>query len=159
MIIYTVCVVLVYAIKGLVTTGPRNDKVYPVNYVKMWDMVGFSFYSFEGIGTVMPIRACSDSPEKFPNILTAAVFSLGAFYLTFGLICYLYFGSMDRTFVIYNLSHDDKFLKVTELLYCINLVFTYPLAIYPTNQILERFLFNKCLPNESRSKMWLQNLC
>ena len=63
MIMATVFVVLIYSIKGLVTTGPMNDGVVAVNSTKMWDMVGFSFYSFEGIGTVMPIRACSKDPE------------------------------------------------------------------------------------------------
>ena len=59
MIIATVLIVLVYSIKGLATDGPMNDGFKTINTTKMWDMVGFSFYSFEGIGTVMPIRACS----------------------------------------------------------------------------------------------------
>ena len=57
MIIYTVLVVSGCAITGLIEDGPQNDEFYAVNpqTQKVWDMIGFSFYSFEGIGTVMPI--------------------------------------------------------------------------------------------------------
>jgi hypothetical protein len=56
MIFFTVIVISCYCIEGLSTTGPTKP-FYPVNpeSSKVWDMIGFSFYSFEGIGTVMPI--------------------------------------------------------------------------------------------------------
>jgi len=95
MIIFTVCVVLVYSIKGLVQNGFINKEVKAVNTIKMWDMVGFSFYSFEGIGTVMPIRACTKYPEMFPKILTISLITLGTLFVIFGMICYMYFGHME----------------------------------------------------------------
>ena len=154
MIVATVIIVLVYASKGLVTSGPINDGFVPVNSTKMWHMVGFSFYSFEGIGTVMPIRACSKDPEQFPKLLTLSILSLGCMYITFGLVCYAYFGNMKGKFVIYNLDQSDNFIKFTELAFCINLVLTYPLAIFPTNQILESFLF-QCISKDTNMYKWL----
>lgn len=31
----------------------------------IWDMIGFSFYTFEGIGTVLPILKESKNPQNF----------------------------------------------------------------------------------------------
>ena len=38
-----------------------------------------------------------------------------------------------KSFVIENLPDSDPFVNATKLIFCINLVFSYPLAIYPTN--------------------------
>ena len=54
-IIFTAIVISSYSIKGLIEEGPKNNGFQPVNSGKMFDMIGFSFYAFEGIGTVMPI--------------------------------------------------------------------------------------------------------
>ena len=55
MIIFTTLLVMFYAIIGLVKHGPQNDGFKIINTSKFTDMIGFSFYSFEGIGTIMPI--------------------------------------------------------------------------------------------------------
>ena len=62
-ILFTTVVVAGYCIIGLAKDGPVNDGVKPINTVKMWDMIGFSFYAFEGIGTIMPIMKESENPE------------------------------------------------------------------------------------------------
>ena len=120
-------------------------------------MVGFSFYSFEGIGTVMPIRACTKYPEMFPKILTISLITLGTLFVIFGMICYMYFGHMEQKFVIYNLDQTNNFIKVTELAFCVNLVLSYPLCIFPTNKILEGFLFS-CMNKNTPLRKWLKNL-
>lgn len=58
MIIWTVIVICGYSIDGLIEHGPQQPGTfYAVNpdTNRIWDMIGFSFYTFEGIGTVMPI--------------------------------------------------------------------------------------------------------
>ena len=59
MILFTVAVISGYCITLLAKDGPAygsdTDKFVAVNTVKMWDMIGFSFYCFEGIGVVLPI--------------------------------------------------------------------------------------------------------
>ena len=81
-------------------------------------------------------------------MLIASIVSLAVLFSCFGLLCFYYFGPMDesKSFVIENLPASDPFVQVTKLLFCINLVFSYPLAIYPTNQIVESYLF-RCMPN------------
>ena len=55
MILFTVAVISSYCVSLLAKDGPMNDAFVPVNTNKMWDMIGFSFYCFEGIGVVLPI--------------------------------------------------------------------------------------------------------
>ena len=55
MILLTVLVISYYSIDLLIKNGPKTDDFHAVNKVKMYDMIGFSFYCFEGIGVVLPI--------------------------------------------------------------------------------------------------------
>ena len=55
MILYTAVFISVYCVKDLVKYGPKKEGFKMINTEKMWDMIGFSFYSFEGIGTLLPI--------------------------------------------------------------------------------------------------------
>jgi amino acid permease len=55
MIIFTVLVISSYCISYLAKDGPKTDEFRALNRKKMWDMIGFSFYCFEGIGVVLPI--------------------------------------------------------------------------------------------------------
>jgi len=123
----------------------------------MWDMVGYSFYSFEGIGVVMPIMESAKDKEGFPKVLTIAIFTLAGLYLSFGVLSYKYFGHMKEKFVIYNLDDSGWFLKITELAFCLNLVFSYPITIYPANKIMEGFIFYKMKENTPLRKA-LKNL-
>ena len=162
MIIFTVLVVTGYCTVGLIDEGPHNpDTFYAVNpeTAKIWDMIGFSFYSFEGIGVVMPIFENTKSTVDFRATLIQAISSLTILFSGFGYICYRYFGQMDesKSFVIENLDQSSFFIKFTRLMFCINLVFSYPLTIYPTNRIVESFVFAKMTENTLKRK-WLKNL-
>lgn len=115
MIIYTVLVVSGYAVVGLAQDGPRNpDTFFKVNpeTSKVWDMIGFSFYSFEGIGVVMPIYENTKSTVNFKQTLISALITLAVLFSFFGFICYRYFGHMDesKSFVIENLDQTSIFI-------------------------------------------------
>ena len=66
MILYTCLVICGYDISRLIKNGPKTDEFQPVNTFKMWDMIGFSFYCFEGIGVVMPIMDQTKDKKSFP---------------------------------------------------------------------------------------------
>ena len=65
-------------------------------------MVGFSFYSFEGIGTVMPIYENTKSTVNYRMTVIQALASLAVLFCCFGFLSYRYFGAMpeDKSFVI-----------------------------------------------------------
>jgi len=162
MILFTVVVVSGYSLSGIIDNGPQNPETFHMvnpNTSQVWTMIGFCFYCFEGIGVVMPIYEQTRKSVNFQKMLTMSILSLILLFASFGLLCYRYFGHMEesKTFVIQNLDQNDWFVKVTRLLFCINLVFSYPLTVYPTNKILESFIFVKMLHNTPTRK-WLKNL-
>lgn len=77
------------------TAGPD---VIPMNFKEFWAMVGFSCYTFEGIGVVMPIMQACSVPDKFPRLLLYAMTTLIIVYSFFGDLVYITLGS--------NLSHS-----------------------------------------------------
>ena len=81
-----------FCVKLIAENGPGPDFI-PINYVTMWDVVGFSVYTYEGIGVVMPIMSTCNCPEKFPYLLTLAVGVLTTIYIMFSELCYYTFGS------------------------------------------------------------------
>lgn len=115
MIVWTVLVVSGYCIVGLIKDGPRQPgEFYAVNAnaSEIWDMVGFAFYTFEGIGTVMPIIEKTKKDVNVERVLKMALGSLWLMFTGFGLLCFYYFGPMaeDKSFVIENLDPNDKFV-------------------------------------------------
>jgi proton-coupled amino acid transporter len=104
-------------------------------------MVGFSVYTFEGIGVVMPIMQTCSCPDKFPYIFTGAVTLLTLVYIVFGEICYYAFGSgLTEPIIMQLMPADNPIIVTVKLLFCINLACSYPLCIYPVNQIIESYL-------------------
>lgn len=79
------------------TPGP--DIVW-MNFNEFWTMVGFSCYTFEGIGVVMPIMHACSVPDQFPKILLFAMCTLICVYSFFGNLVYCTLGSeLNETFV------------------------------------------------------------
>jgi proton-coupled amino acid transporter len=106
-------------------------------------MVGFACYTFEGIGVVMPIMHACECPDKFPKILLYAFITLTALYCIFGNLCYLVMGpKMANTFIIEELDQKSLIIILLNLIYSVNLVCSYAIVIYPTNTILEEYLFS-----------------
>ena len=74
--------------------------------------------------------------------------------------------SEEDTIVIYDVVDDSEtgirktIIVITELLYCINLVFSYPLTIFPANKIIESFIFHRFLGMKevTTKRKWLKNL-
>jgi proton-coupled amino acid transporter len=77
-------------------------------------------------------------------------------YSSFGEFCYLIYGSNIVSPLITSNLPNDPFVGFIKVMFCVNLFFTYPLVIYPANQIIESYIFGT-LP-KSKKRMWLKNL-
>lgn len=55
-------------------------------------MLGLAFYTYEGIGSVLPIMEASDAKEHFTLILALALGSLCLIHLTFTELVYYAYG-------------------------------------------------------------------
>ena len=55
MIVFVTLLVITTSLKNYLKNGPNHQGFEPFNHSKFWDTIGFSFYAYEGIGTVLPI--------------------------------------------------------------------------------------------------------
>jgi amino acid permease len=108
MIIVTVMTIAIFCV-GMNTSDPKlslnktqtnssfifdisKRGLVPVNEDKMWAMIGFAFFMFEGIGTVMPVMSATKNREEFPTILAMTLGFLAFMYIIFAELCYFTFG-------------------------------------------------------------------
>ena len=124
------------------------------NHTEYMGMVGFSCYTFEGIGVVMPIMQACDCPEIFDKILLYALVTLTVVYCLFANYCYLVIGSdLDTSFITQELDQSSIIVSVLQIMMCINLVCSYAIFIYPTNTIIEDYAYKSLSKRkDSRSK-------
>jgi len=122
-----------------------------------WDMIGFSVYTFEGIGVVMPIMQTCSTPESFSKILAFGIGTLVVVYCIFSEICYYALGDeLDSPIIISEMPYNNPIIITVQLLYLVNLLCTYPLTLYPVFTILEGELFSNWKKTPLRK--WSKNL-
>lgn len=126
-------------------------------------MIGFSFFMFEGIGSVMPVmNACNqEAKNNFPYLIAGALITLCTMYILFSELCYYTFGNhLDEAIVMLEMPAHDPVIQLVKALYCFNLLFSYPLCIYPTNLVIDNLLFDRLLNLQrgSTRRYWLENV-
>jgi amino acid permease len=103
-------------------------------------MVGFGFFMFEGIGSLLPLMRETAEPEKMPQITLVVLACLGTIYATFAFLCYYAWGSdLTESVVTEMLPAGNTWVQIMKMLFCVNLVISYPLTIIPTFNALEAF--------------------
>ena len=120
-------------------------------------MVGFAIYAYEGIGVVMPIMQASAEPDQFIKCLVAAIVTLSFIFLFFGELTYFTFGSdLNEPFITEMLPADNLWIEIIKVLFCFNLVFSYPITVNPTNTILEGYIFGGDPRRASYKETWMR---
>ena len=99
-------------------------------------------YAFEGIGVILPIREITEKKEDYLKIFMLVVGSIGIFYVFFSE--YMIFGygadKVSYPLITESLPRKSPVTYIIKVLFCIMLLFTYPLQIYPANNVIESYL-------------------
>ena len=98
LIFCAIIIIITYSSVKIHADGISPD-VVPLNTKGMWSMVGFSIYTYEGIGILMPVMQACDCPEQFESLVFKALASLTFFYVILGTIGYLAYGQMREQMV------------------------------------------------------------
>jgi len=107
-------------------------------------MVGFAFFMFEGIGCMLPVMREVERPEIFPKQVIGALFTLCLIYISFSSLCFYSWGSdLNEVVVTEMLPADNKFVEIMKLLFCLNLMISYPITVVPTYNALEALMGKK----------------
>ena len=143
MILLGVLTTSVFALKQISDQDGPGPDIKPINKSSYWNMVGFAFFMFEGIGCLLPVQREAAKPELFPTQTVLALVSLCTFYTLFSFLCYYSWGSdLDESVVTEMLPADNVFVQIMKLLFCVNLMVSYPLTIVPALTIFDT-LFGK----------------
>ncbi|KAJ3395629.1 neutral amino acid transporter, partial [Chytridiales sp. JEL 0842] len=132
--------ILYYDLTVLATTGPAKDIVW-INFQSFPLFVGTAMFAFEGICLILPIAESMKNPEKFGEVLTYCVLSIGTIFVVIGSMGYLTFGSKVETVVFLNLPKGSPVVESLQFVYAIAIMLSFPLCVYPSIRISETALF------------------
>jgi len=152
LIMTTVIVVSISFFLRLVENDFKFGKgIVAINGNEYWGMVGFSVYAYEGIGVVMPIMEKCECPERFDRILMAGIGTLTVVYICFADFSYLVVGTdIDKPFITEELPQSSFLVVCLQLIYSLNLICSYPIMIYPANEIIENYLLSGVVSKDSK---------
>ena len=115
-------------------------------------------YAFEGIGVILPIREITEKKEDYLKIFTLVVGSIGIFYLFFSEFMIFGYGAdkVQYPLITEALPRKSVVTYGIKVLFCIMLLFTYPLQMYPANIVIENYL----VPGwpKSRKRQMVKNI-
>ena len=144
MIIITIIVIFSYAGISLSNDGIQIKSIGPVD--NLWaDAIGFSVYTYEGIGVVLPIYEVTANKKDYYKLLCITVTFIAILYIVFGEFTMLAWGdktSFDQPLITSSLPETDVITYIVKILFSFNLFFSYPLVIHPANIVIETWFFD-----------------
>lgn len=156
LLLLSISIVIYYSAARLSERG-LGPNIKLINYNEMFTMLGFSIYTFEGIGVLMPCMQACDSPEKFEHILVASVVTVTIGFSVYGSISYLAYGEMKEQMVTQLLPQDSIIVQIITFLNVITLMLTYPLTVFPANSTVESLTVDKWFPVSDWKRKWAKN--
>ncbi|CEG71869.1 hypothetical protein RMATCC62417_07528 [Rhizopus microsporus] len=145
-----------YDVKELVTIG--------MVHVDMWNplhfplFIGTAAFTFEGIGLVIPITESMKNPKEFPNVLTKAIITITALFITIGALSYMAFGENVQTIILLNLPSNDPMVSSIQTLYSLAICLSIPLQLFPAIRIMENGLFTTKSGKNNTVVKWQKNV-
>jgi len=144
MIIISIITIFGYAGASLSKNGTQFKEIGWVD--NLWaDAIGFSVYTYEGIGVVLPIREVTADKKGYYKLLCITVSFIALLYIVFGEFTMLAWGDtddFDEPLITASLPETSVITYILKILFSFNLFFSYPLVIHPANLVVESWLFD-----------------
>lgn len=156
MIVMTIVVVVVY---GVIQLGNHGQQINDTEFIdnKNWQTaIGFAVYAYEGIGIVMPVQDVCRDQKKYPGIVYGVITTCAIIFVGFGMFCVFAWGPALNTPLITDVLPDNNFIYIVKFLFCLNLVFSYPLQLYPAHIVIENYLYVGW--EKSKKRQWAKNI-
>ena len=127
----------------------------------LWaDAIGFSAYSYEGIGVILPIREVTADKKNYFKLLCITVTLIAILYIFLGEFTAVAWGDTEtfQTLPLITASLPEKSIVtyIVKILFSLNLVFSYPLVIHPANLVVESWFFGSWA--KTRKRQMCKNL-
>ncbi|CAI2370691.1 unnamed protein product [Moneuplotes crassus] len=119
---------------------------------------GTCIYLFEGTGLILPLKKTAKNPQNFSKVMVISLCIFMAIVLAFGFSNYFSYGDKilrDSIIITKALPQDNIILHFIRMVYFLCLFITAPLMLYPSNTIVESYLFRK---NDKNNHYWHTNI-
>jgi solute carrier family 36 (proton-coupled amino acid transporter) len=87
----------------------------------------------------------TEDKEGYFKLLVKVLIFIAVMFIAFGELCIFSFGEAAvnaSPLITSALPQTSVFIWIIEILFCFNLIFSYPLVIYPANMVVESYLFH-----------------
>ena len=120
----------------------------PMEAVQMqWTSVPLAvcavLYSYEGICLILPIQSAMKHPKQFKKVFGSAMTCVAVIFAIFANVCVYAFGTVDNgsitAFLLEKYRNDDSvivFVMAANTVVSLSVLFTYPLQLFPTIELL-----------------------
>lgn len=151
MIALTIIITIIFGSVNIKKNGGGKLKtIYAFNPETWSAAIGFSVFSYEGIGTVLPISEVTKYPKDYKKLVILCVSVACIMFLIFGnFCCYAWGDSLTSPMITNNLidgepgtSEGEVVVFIVKVFFILNLVFSYPLILYPAIMIGENYMFS-----------------
>jgi len=89
--------------------GEPGPDVVAVNKDSYWNMIGFAFFMYEGIGCLLPIMHETKVPNRISGLTVSALATLTLIYIFFSELCYYTWGTdLNKPIVTEMLPADNR---------------------------------------------------
>ena len=154
MIVLALVIIVIYGCININDNG-RNTGVPFINEKTYTDAIGFSVYAFEGIGIILPVQDITKNQEQYKSIVVLVIVVVSAVYIAFGYFCVNAWGTEMTTPLITDQLPEGWVTYIILFLFSLNLIFSYPLVLYPAHIIIENIIYTG-MP-KSRKRQMLKN--
>lgn len=122
--------------------NPETQDVQ-VTFQGLFLFFSISIYSYEGSGLILSLEESvpESARSRFRGYFASSLVTITAFYITFGALGFMAYGSNSAEMITSNLVRDPEsyidFGMVVKLCLCFSLFFSYPLMLFPLSGMLE----------------------
>jgi len=119
----------------------HHEKIKAVDFSNLLYVCAIAIYSLEGVGLILPLETSCENRKAFPSLLKKVIFGITTFMVLFGCCGYIAFGTNTQAPITLNLV-VGSWANVVKLALCLALYLTYPVMMFPVNQVMESMVFS-----------------
>ncbi|SCU81690.1 LAFA_0C06568g1_1 [Lachancea sp. 'fantastica'] len=124
--------------------GKPADGITMIFDPNRWTLfAGTAIFAFEGIGLIIPVQSSMKHPEKFPLVLGLVITTATVLFVAVATLGYLSYGKDIQTVILLNLPQDNILVNLIQFFYCLAIMLSTPLQLFPAFAIVESKVFPK----------------
>lgn len=125
-----------------------HEKTIEFDFRNILYVSSVALYSLEGVGMVLPLESSCMDRSWFPSLLQKTIFAITMLMCIFGTFGYFAFGNETEAPVTLNL--DGITANIVKVALCLGLYLTYPIMMFPINQVMENLVLGHSSPDPHR---------